>query len=49
MKGVFKISVDGEIVFDKAEAGHLPSADEVAHAVEGRLGPRLEWRGDRQA
>ncbi len=44
VKGVFKISVDGALVFDKAEAGHLPSPDEAAEVVEKRLGPRLEWR-----
>jgi predicted Rdx family selenoprotein len=44
VKGVFKISVDGEIVFDKASAGHLPTASEVAETVRPRLGERLRWR-----
>lgn len=48
VKGVFKISVDGTVVFDKARAGHLPGPHEVTAAVKERLGPRLEWRtGDK--
>ncbi len=43
-KGVFKIFVDGALVYDKASAGHLPSADEAARAVAGRLGAKLGWR-----
>jgi hypothetical protein len=44
VKGVFKISVDGDVVYDKATAGHKPTPDEAAKAVEPRLGRRLSWR-----
>jgi predicted Rdx family selenoprotein len=44
VKGVFKISVDGEVVYDKADAGHKPTPKEAAKAVEPRLGQRLNWR-----
>jgi predicted Rdx family selenoprotein len=44
VKGVFKISIDGEVVFDKAVSGHLPGAGEAARSVEGRLGQNLRWR-----
>lgn len=44
VKGVFKISVDGALVYDKASTGHVPSLREVAGAAQERLGPRLDWR-----
>jgi predicted Rdx family selenoprotein len=47
VKGVFKISVDGATVYDKAATGHVPRPEEAAGAVEGRLGPRLHWRKSR--
>jgi predicted Rdx family selenoprotein len=40
-KGVFKVSVDGEVVFDKAEAGHFPGSGEAARLIEARLGNRI--------
>jgi len=43
-KGVFRIGVDGETVFDKAIAGHKPTPQEAAQAVETRLGEKLHWR-----
>jgi len=43
-KGVFRIQVDGETVFDKASAGHKPTPEEAAKAVQQRLGDRLQWR-----
>lgn len=49
VKGVFKVSVDGRLVFDKAKVGHLPGPGEVEAAVEKRLGPRLDWRGEGKA
>ena len=44
MKGVFKILIDGDIVFDKARLGRLPNTDEVPRLVEDRLGAKLQWR-----
>lgn len=43
-KGVFKVSVDGKIVFDKATIGRLPNPEEISEAVEGSLGKKLGWR-----
>ena len=43
-KGVFKIFIDGEIVFDKAASGHLPNPGEAARVAESRLGNRIPWR-----
>ena len=44
VKGGFTVSVDGEIVFAKAEAGHLPGSGEAARSIEARLGNRIRWR-----
>ncbi|HEX6350624.1 MAG TPA: Rdx family protein [Candidatus Dormibacteraeota bacterium] len=43
-KGVFKVFLDGERVFDKSEAGHLPGPGEVKALLEPRLGAALAWR-----
>jgi selT/selW/selH-like putative selenoprotein len=43
-KGVFKISIDGTLVFDKARAGHFPNAAELTQAARGHLGEKLAWR-----
>jgi predicted Rdx family selenoprotein len=43
-KGVFKVSVDGEVVFDKASVGRLPQGGEAAASVETRLGSPVAWR-----
>ena len=40
-KGVFKVSVDGEVVFDKAKAGNFPGSGEAARLIEARLGNRI--------
>lgn len=43
-KGVFKISIDGKVVFDKAETGRFPAKDDLLSIVQKSLGPRLTWR-----
>jgi predicted Rdx family selenoprotein len=43
-QGVFKVSLDGVLLFDKAHSGYLPNADEVANLVQARVGDRLRWR-----
>lgn len=42
-KGVFKV-LDGELVFDKAQAGRMPRPGEVRQLLEDRLGATLAWR-----
>jgi len=46
-KGVFKVLADGEVVFDKAEAGRMPGPGEVGRLLEERLGAALAWRKHR--
>jgi predicted Rdx family selenoprotein len=43
-RGVFKVRLDGEIVYDKTTTRRFPRAGEVAQLVEGRLGRPLHWR-----
>ncbi|MGH7776885.1 MAG: Rdx family protein [Candidatus Dormibacterales bacterium] len=43
--GRFEVRLDGEVLFDRKAEGRMPRPGEVAAAVEGRLGPRLPWRG----
>ena len=43
-KGVFKVLVDGDPVFDKADTGRMPKAGEVRSLLEERLGAPLRWR-----
>lgn len=35
--GVFDVSVDGELVFSKNEAGRFPKEEEIAKEIKGRL------------
>ena len=44
VKGVFKVSVDEKLVFDKAVIGRFPNEGEVANRLEEELGPKLQWR-----
>ena len=46
-KGVFKVSLDGRILFDKAEAGRVPQEREIANEIANRLGPPIPWRKTR--
>lgn len=43
-KGVFRVFLDGERVFDKSEAGRMPEPGEVKALLEPRLGAALAWR-----
>jgi predicted Rdx family selenoprotein len=45
-KGVFKVFVDGDKVFDKGDTGRMPKAGEVTRILQGRLGTALRWRKD---
>ena len=44
IKGVFKIFVDGALVYDNGTTAEVPGEDEVVRAVQQRLGPPLNWR-----
>ncbi len=44
IKGVFKIFVDGALVYDNGTTAEVPGEDEVVPAVQQRLGPPLNWR-----
>jgi hypothetical protein len=38
------VSLDSEIVYDKAKTRRFPRPMELAQLVETRLGPPLHWR-----
>jgi selenoprotein W-related protein len=40
-KGRFEVTVDGELVFSKAELGRHARAGEVASLVRNRIGPEV--------
>lgn len=42
--GRFEITLDGKLVFSKAEANRFPKPGEVVRTLEDKLGPPLEWR-----
>lgn len=44
VKGVFKVSLDGELVFDKGQVGRMPRTGEISAEFAKRLGPRIAWR-----
>jgi Rdx family protein len=46
-KGVFRVTLDHEIVYDKGTTNRKPHQSELAGLIEGRLGPRLAWRQTR--
>ena len=48
IKGVFKVFLDGQILFDKAAAGRVPDTGEIANEISKRLGPQLRWRKQHQ-
>ena len=43
-KGVFKVWLDGDLVFDRKSIGRHANPGEVEKTLERSLGPRLEWR-----
>jgi selenoprotein W-related protein len=42
--GRFEITLDGDLLFSKKQAGRFPKPGEVARLFEQKLGPALEWR-----
>jgi selT/selW/selH-like putative selenoprotein len=43
-KGRFEVTLDGKLMFSKAESRRFPEPGEVARSLEGKLGPPLDWR-----
>lgn len=43
-KGRFEVSLDGELIFSKAQLNRHANPGEVAALVERKLGPALDWR-----
>ena len=43
-KGVFRVFLDGDRVFDKADTQRMPRPGELGKLIEGRLGAPLRWR-----
>ncbi len=48
-RGVFRVTVDGELVFDKNAVGRKPQPGEIPELLEARLWPPLAWRRSRTA
>ena len=46
-RGVFQVTVDGELVYDKAATGRRPRPGEIAQLLEPALGAPIEWRKQR--
>jgi len=46
-RGVFRVAVDGDPIFDKHLTGRRPRPGEIAELLQPRLGPALEWRRSR--
>lgn len=44
MHGVFRVELDGEVVFDKEDAGRFPNRGEMAKLLRPRLGEPPDWR-----
>ena len=42
--GVFTVSLDGRVVFDKKAEGRHAEKGELEARLEPRLGPRLHWK-----
>lgn len=43
-KGVFDVTLDGELIFSKKALNRHANEGEVTALVERRIGPALEWR-----
>jgi hypothetical protein len=39
------VTLDAETIFSKKQEKRFPSEGELATLLNGRLGPRLGWRG----
>jgi predicted Rdx family selenoprotein len=46
-RGVFRVTVDDDLIFDKRTTGHTPRPGELSGLLEPRLGPPLTWRRSR--
>jgi len=44
-KGRFEVTLDGELIFSKAELGRHAEKGEIKAAVQQRIGKPLAWRG----
>jgi predicted Rdx family selenoprotein len=42
--GVFKVTCDGQVVFDKKGEGRHAGPGEVESRLEASLGPRMHWK-----
>jgi len=42
--GVFKVTCDGQVVFDKKGEGRHAAPGEVESRLEAALGPRMHWK-----
>jgi predicted Rdx family selenoprotein len=42
--GVFRVELDGELIFDKDDAGRFPKKGEVSQLLRPRLGDPPQWR-----
>jgi selenoprotein W-related protein len=43
-KGRFEVTLDGELIFSKAQTGRFPKPNEVIALFEDRLGAPINWR-----
>ena len=43
-RGTFKVTLDDEVIYDKAARGRRPQPGELRKLVTDRLGPALVWR-----
>ena len=46
-RGVFRVTADGRVVFDKAALKRFPEPGELARLLEADLGPPIAWRKSR--
>jgi len=44
-KGRFEVTLDGELIFSKAQAGRHAGKGEIKAEVQRRIGEPLAWRG----
>ena len=46
-RGVFRVTADSRVVFDKAVLRRFPEPGELAAILESDLGPPITWRKSR--